>query len=83
MISVPPVSEVASPSDDTVTSMRAPERTKGGRLAVTMTAATFLARERPPSLAMPRFSSMARIDCSVNGELRRLSPEPWSPITRP
>ena len=29
--------------------MRAPDLTKGGRLAVTMTAATFLARARPPS----------------------------------
>ena len=64
-------------------SMRAPDCTKGGMLAVTMTAATFLARARPPSVAMPRFSSMARIDCSVKGELRSESPLPCRPITSP
>ena len=65
MTSVPPNSEAASPSEETLTSMRAPDSTKAGRLAVTITAATFLARARPSSVAMPRFSSIARIDCSV------------------
>ena len=61
----PPASEDASPSEETVTSMREPERTKGGRLAVTITAATFLARVAPVSVAMPRLFSMERIDCSA------------------
>ena len=79
----PPASEDASPSEETVTSMREPERTKGGRLAVTITAATFLARVAPVSVAMPRLFSMERIDCSVKGALRMLSPVPWSPTTSP
>jgi hypothetical protein len=45
MTSVPPRSEVASPRELTVTSMRLPGLVKGGRFVVTMTAATFLAAD--------------------------------------
>ena len=44
MTSVPPSSEVASPSDDTVTSMRSPGPIEGGKSAVTITAATLRVR---------------------------------------
>ena len=37
--SVPPISEVASPMEETVMSMRVPRAAKGGRSAVTITAA--------------------------------------------
>ncbi|MNT67722.1 hypothetical protein D3C72_2058880 [compost metagenome] len=83
MTSVPPRSEVASPSELTVASMRLPGLEKGGSVAVTMTAATFLALDWPPCVEMPRFCSMARIDWSVKGEERRLSPEPCRPTIRP
>jgi hypothetical protein len=56
--------------------MRLPGLAKGGRLAVTMTAATFLALDWLPWVEMPRFCSIAFIDWSVKGDERRLSPEP-------
>ncbi|MNL64216.1 hypothetical protein D3C87_1884090 [compost metagenome] len=52
-------------------------------MAVTITAAMFLALDWPPCVVMPRFCSMARMDCSVKGEERRLSPVPCRPTTRP
>ena len=55
MTSVPPRSDVASPSELTLTSMREPGLAKGGRLAVTMTAAIFFDRLSPPWVEMPRF----------------------------
>jgi hypothetical protein len=83
MINVPPRSDVASPIELTFTSMRLPGLAKGGRLAVTITAATFFAFDWLPWVEMPRFCSMARIDWSVKGEERRLSPLPCRPTTRP
>lgn len=83
MMRLPPRSEEASPSELTVTSTRLPGLAKGGRLAVTITAAMFLAFDWPPCVVMPRFCNIARMDCSVNGEERRLSPVPCRPTTRP
>ncbi len=60
-ISEPPASEVASPSEETVTSMREPLPTKAGSSAVTMTAAMFLVRMLELRTLMPIRSS---IDCS-------------------
>ena len=83
MTSEPPCSDVASPSEDTVTSMRAPLPMKAGSSAVTMTAATLRVRALELRTLMPMRSSIDCSDCSVNGELRRLSPVPLRPITRP
>ena len=94
MTSVPPSSEVASPSDDTVTSMRSPGPIEGVRSAVTITAATLRVRSVVGRgglvvlvvsflTLMPIFSSIDCRDCSVNGALRSVSPVPFRPMTRP
>ena len=83
MASVPPISEVASPSEDTVTSMREPVPMKAGNSLVTVTAATFLLREFCERMLTPMRSSIDCIDCSVKGELRMESPVPCRPMTRP
>ena len=69
--SEPPASEVASPSEDTVMSMREPLPTKAGSSAVTMTAAMLRVRALELRTLMPMRSSIDCSDCSVNGELRR------------
>jgi hypothetical protein len=68
---------------ETVMSMREPWRENGGRVAVTMTAATFFGLKSSPRMLMPSRSSMPMIDCSVKGEFERLSPLPLRPTTRP
>src|SRR4051812_28843209 len=47
-MSVPPMRELASPSEETVMSIREPRPAKGGRSAVTITAATLRVRSAPP-----------------------------------
>ncbi len=83
MISVPPISDVASPSADTVTSSGEPRDTSGGRLAVTITPATLRARSGTLRTLTPILSSIDCIACSVNGALRIESPVESSPTTRP
>ena len=56
--SVPPCRLLASPSALTETSMRVPCAAKAGRLAVTITAATFLVCMVSPRVLTPRRSSM-------------------------
>ncbi len=82
-MSDPPASEVASPSEETVTSTREPLPMKAGSSAVTMTAATLRVRALALRTLMPMRSSIDCSDCSVKGELRRLSPVPLRPMTRP
>ena len=69
----------------TLMSMRVPVRAKAGRVAVTMTAATFLVRRvfEMSRVLTPIRSSMPMTDCWVNGELLIVSPVPFSPTTRP
>ena len=82
---VPPIRLVASPSAETAMSMRLPGREKGGRFAVTITAATL----RVSSFASlsrvltPRRSSMPTRDCRVKIAVRSRSPVPASPTTSP
>ena len=64
-------------------SMREPWAEKPGRLAVTMTAATFLVLSVAPRVLTPRRSSIDCTDCRVKGELRSESPVPLRPTTRP
>ena len=69
---------------ETVTSIWEPEAEKAGRLAVTITAATSLVS----MLVVLRVFTPSRssIDCRlcwVKGALRRLSPVPFRPTTRP
>ncbi len=56
--SVPPISDVASPNEDTVTSSRWPESVPTARSAVTITAATFWFRNELPRMLSPMRSSM-------------------------
>ena len=81
--SVPPSSDLESPSALTDTSIRLPWRANGGSVAVTMTAATFLVLRALPRVLTPSRSSMATRLSWVNIELRRLSPVPLRPTTRP
>ncbi len=81
--SVPPISDVASPIEETVMSMRWPRFMNGGRSAVTMTAATLRLRSASLRTLIPSRSSIDCIVCSVNGALRKVSPVPSSPKTRP
>ena len=84
MISVPPRRDVASPSEDTTTSMVLPARAKGGNAAVTITAAVLVVRIwSSVRLPMPRRSSIPSMALSVKGALRSESPVPFSPTTRP
>ena len=68
---------------DTDTSMRLPGAAKAGRLAVTMTAATFLVCMTWPRVLVPSRSSMLWMLSWVNGAFFRLSPVPFRPTTRP
>ena len=63
--------------------MRVPCAAKGGRLAVTITAARFWVRIVAPRVLTPRRSSMAWSDCLVNGMLLSVSPVPLRPTTMP
>ncbi len=70
----PPCRLVASPSAETVTSMRVPWAAKAGRSAETMTAATLAVFSVVPRVLTPRRSSMPIRLCCVNGALRSVSP---------
>ncbi len=60
-----------------------PAAAKAGKLAVTITAATFLVSMVASRVLTPRRSSMSIRLCLVMGALRRLSPVPARPTTRP
>ena len=83
--SVPPIRSFASPRADTPTSIRLPPRAKAGRLAVTITAATFLVCSLLSwsRVFTPSRSSIPISDCRVKTALSNLSPVPFSPTTRP
>ena len=68
---------------ETLTSICEPDAAKAGRLEVTITAATFLVSMWASRVFTPRRSSMDSRLCLVKGALRRLSPVPLSPTTRP
>ena len=80
---VPPSRLPASHTADTVTSMRVPLAAKGGRFAVTMTAAAFLVFSVELRVLTPIRSIMLSIDWRSMAQLRRLSPEPLRPKTTP
>src|SRR3989338_3302036 len=82
MRSVPLCSEVASPAEETVTSSFWPDLTKGGSVAVTMTAATFLDLKSTDVGTTPILDIRFVIACWVKLE-RLLSPELLSPTTSP
>ena len=83
--SVPPERSLASPRAETVTSNALPLREKGGRLAVTMTAATFFVCSLAAwsRVFTPSRSSMPISDSRVKIALSSLSPVPFSPTTSP
>ncbi len=64
-------------------SIRLPGRANGGRVAVTMTAATFFGRKASPLTLTPSRSSRFASASSVKGAFRIPSPVPASPTTRP
>ena len=68
---------------ETVTSIWEPCAEKGARLAVTMTAATFLVLIGAPRVLTPSRSSMVCSACCVNGAFLSESPVLFSPTTRP
>ena len=68
---------------ETETSIRAPGVAKAGSSAVTMTAARFLELALAPRMLTPSRSVIPSSDWRVKGQLRRLSPVPFSPTTRP
>ncbi|MNL46184.1 hypothetical protein D3C87_1688710 [compost metagenome] len=68
---------------ETVTSTRVPWVEKGGRFAVTITAATLAVRMLAPRVLTPRRSSIACRDCLVKGVLLSVSPVPLRPTTMP
>jgi len=76
---------VASPSAETATSMRLPGRAKGGRLAVTITAAMLrvLSFSSLSRVLTPRRSNMPTSDWRVKMAVRNWSPVPARPTTRP
>ncbi len=82
MISVPPSRLLASPSEETVTSMRPPALVVGSSDPVTSTAATFLSRISAGSTVTPRRSSMVCSEFTVNAALWP-SPVPPRPTTSP
>ena len=63
--------------------MRVPWVAKGGRLPVTITAATLPVRMVAPRMLTPMRSSIACSDCLVKGMLFSVSPVPLRPTTRP
>ncbi len=80
---VPPSRLLASPSAETVTSICPPCRAKGGSVAVTITAATFLVRRLLSRALTPSRSSMPMRLSRVKIALLRVSPVPLSPTTSP
>ena len=64
-------------------SMRLPCAEKAGRLAVTITAATFLVCMISPRVFTPSRSSMVWMLCWVKGAFFSESPVPFKPTTRP
>jgi hypothetical protein len=66
-------------------SMRLPARAKPGRLAVTITAATFLVESLViwSRVLTPNRSSIATSDSRVKMALSSLSPVPFRPTTKP
>ena len=84
MTRVPPRRLLALPIEDTVTSIAWPGRAKAGRLAVTMTAATFLSCMLVPcGTVTPMLPSMLTMLCLVKGVCVVWSPLPSRPTTRP
>jgi hypothetical protein len=84
MTSVPPRRLFALPIDDTVMSIVCPGRANGGRLAVTITAATFFSCSVwPGGSVTPMLPSMLITLCTVKGVCVVWSPEPSRPTTRP
>jgi len=73
---------LASPMEDTVTSTLLPIRAKGGRLQVTMTAATLFTFVVLGSTLIPMVSSMLARDWFVK-IVFDLSPVPERPVTSP
>ena len=69
--------------EETVTSILDPAAAKGGSLAVTMTAAMFLVSMVASRVLTPIRSIIDIRLCLVIGTLRRLSPVPLRPTTRP
>src|SRR5919108_1149297 len=68
--------------EETTISTRPPARAKGGRLAVTMTAATLRALISLGFTVMPRARNILLMDCVVNAVFPP-SPVPFKPTTRP
>ena len=84
MIRLPPRRLLALPIDDTVMSMVAPVLAKGGRVACTITAATFFNWGLTfAGTVTPICVSILRILCTVNGVWDVWSPVPSSPTTSP
>jgi hypothetical protein len=68
---------------ETVTSMRLPDVAKGGRLAVTMTAAALAVLSVELRVLMPSRSIMDSRLWRVKAQLRSESPVPLRPVTTP
>jgi hypothetical protein len=84
MTRLPPRRLFALPIEDTVTSMVWPGLAKGGRLACTVTAATFCSIGLVlGGTVTPNFASMFSMLWIVNGVWVVWSPVPSSPTTRP
>ena len=79
---VPPWREVASPREETKMSILVPGFTKGGRSAVTMTAATFLTFKAVGATVMSILLRRLERLCLVK-PVWSLSPVPFKPTTRP
>jgi len=79
---VPPRNDSQSPMEETVTSRWLPWWAKGGRSAVTITAAMFSTFRDAASTFTPRRSSMAVSDWRGEVDFTP-SPVPSSPTTRP
>lgn len=82
MISVPPARLRASPIEDTVTSIRSPTLAEGGSTAVTITTATLRLLSWSSVTLVPRRLSTLRSAWRVTA-LRRVSPDPARPVTKP
>jgi len=75
---------LALPSDDTVTSIAWPGREKGGKVAVTITAAVFLSwMFWPGGTDTPSACSIEITLCRVKGVCVVWSPVPSRPTARP
>ncbi len=81
---MPPFRDLALPMEEAVTSICCPARAKGGRLAVTITAATFFnCRLWPGGRFTPMLESMLMMLWTVKGVWVVWSPEPSRPTTIP